>query len=994
MTAERARTVVATQAQADELCVQGIAAEPRSVLRNRLLSELAPEVVFVGTEVTRLLLSRVLPAAAAGEGPVADLAKDRGAAWLRVADDVDEAVGVVRRMDGLRALTRVGAMGGAAGARARLLERAIVLLDEELARLGKVDARAADIVLARTIAESPPERVARAAGARRLVARGVVRWDPAELAWWRALDESLARSGGRALVTLPGFEQALDAARERGPLEVIADHVAHALDDAPEMERIEAPLGDLRVGGDVRGVVRERVELLRAADAVAAARAVADVVRAALAGGTPVDRVAIALPSIDPETLGPLRRALVRARIPLHAPEAEAAAASGLVDFAFRVLVVSERGLAREEVAALLPSRRLDAVRLTGIADAARAERSLRRLARALASTPTVRRDDPVSTLEATAAAFAGKEGGVDLPGIARRVATALSKASRTGTRQGRAEAARALWGAIAQAPAARFDGEALGGGERGSLAQAGLAALARDARGYRLLDAALDAYVDAARALGMADRTVSAEEFRHEVRHVLAERERRVIDAHAAGAVRIAPLAELAGRDWDLLVVMDGNEGHLPPGDPPSAFLPPVLEAKMGEVDARSPGPRVRSARGLADVALAAARAQRIVLAYRDRDEAGAPLAPAPLLSWLSRAGVRTVAHRDPLPLGTAPSARRRAEVERARESFFAAGASGGPITGVLRASSAVKAVLFAETGAAATPLSITALERFAACPFQGFASQVLGARERRRASEVPDALDSGILIHGALAAAFRATVDLWSERPRDAAAIRARGLAAADAFLDQRSAASGLRCIAIDHVRRDVERILEWSLADLEWDFVVAEQTFGDPASGWDAVRIEGDGASLGLRGQIDRVDRAHGRNAVRVIDYKLGERGARARVRVLGELAFQLPVYGRAAAVRYGARAEEGMYLPTRAPSLAPGFVTKGSREAWTLAHAPEGGRSHFETRALAVALGVRGGDVSPSPREKAACERCGFDGGCRKPRFAIAAPEEES
>ena len=288
-----------------------------------------------------------------------------------------------------------------------------------------------------------------------------------------------------------------------------------------------------------------------------------------------------------------------------------------------------------------------------------------------------------------------------------------------------------------------------------------------------------------------------------------------------------------------------------------------------------------------------------------------------------------------------------------------------------------------------------MTALERIATCAFQGFASQVLGAREPALVADAPDSRETGTLVHDALAAAFGATEKLWSKRPRDRDAILSRGVAAADAALHWVSAASPLRRLTLERARADVRAVLEWSLADEAWDFASAEQPFGDErAASWAALELSDGATRVRLRGKIDRVDVAHARDAVRALDYKTSGPAATEAGKELGDTSFQVAVYADVAAAHLRVPDRDGVYVPARVTMLAPGWSrSKAHDKAWVDATAETEGRSRLATRALTVLRDLREGGVSPAPRHERACDRCSYDGGCRKPRFAIGVPGEE-
>jgi RecB family exonuclease len=313
--------------------------------------------------------------------------------------------------------------------------------------------------------------------------------------------------------------------------------------------------------------------------------------------------------------------------------------------------------------------------------------------------------------------------------------------------------------------------------------------------------------------------------------------------------------------------------------------------------------------------------------------------------------------------------------------------------VHGVLAPDDARAAILTEETGGGDLPLAVTSLERIAACPFAGFAQQVLGVREPPDTGDTPDARAQGILKHGALAEAFRATADLWRARPRDADEIRARAMEAVDAFLNAAGTASAMRRLALERARGDVVAVLEWSLTDDAWDFDAAEAWFGDPRrDGWPPLVLEDGGARLALRGSIDRVDRAHGRPAVRALDYKSSAATAKSSGRALGETTFQVALYAIAAMRAHGVSESDGMYVPVRAGALDGFDPDSKERDAWKNAFARDGDRTNIERRALDLVRAVRAGNVAPHPKDDSVCRGCAYDGGCRKPRFAIPSDDE--
>ena len=589
------RLVLPSERHVERLSRGGIlAGETRATLRARLLDALAPDAVFAASEHTRMALAEVLPAIAESDALLRPIARVGGAGWLRTLDAVDEAIGALRAAGvDAASLASVERAGGAASPRARVLARAMTALDDLLARRQRVDGRAAGAVLARAIASAPPRRVRDVAGAARFVARWIVAWDAADLAWWRALDAALARAvGGGAVVELPSVEGRIDAERDRAPLEVIAFEVARALDAAPHAADIDAPLGDLSLRDALPNAARARIEIRAAIDARAQARAAVDAVRAAIVGGVPVDAIAIGLPAIDEETLEPVRRALDEAKIIAYEPRGSAPMRAGLVACAFAALGVASRGLPRREVAALVRSRYVDASRIAGGDDPGRALEECEALARTLDETAAVRADDPVASLAATA----------DGDARVRRVGELLAKPESARTRAEHVAAARAVWAGLGLAPrVGRRSARALASDEVATgLVRAELHAVARDARGWRALNGALDDYERAALDLDLGGHTLSSDAFRHELGRVLGAAP-PPSSAGRAGAVRFARIAELACEPLALLVVIDANDGTLPSSVTREALLGDALvEALRLRTGAAPPTQLVRGARDM----------------------------------------------------------------------------------------------------------------------------------------------------------------------------------------------------------------------------------------------------------------------------------------------------------------------------------------------------------------------------------------------------------
>ena len=670
--------------------------------------------------------------------------------------------------------------------------------------------------------------------------------------------------------------------------------------------------------------------------------------------------------------------------------------------------------LERRTVARLLRSGWLDAPRLTG-EDRRAAERRIGRIARTLETSATVEGDDAVERLVRTATPRkrdaqrrsgandedreSEREGDVAL---ANHLAMVLSRAQKATTRIEHVRAARALWkelgiGARAgRGGLATFTSDAVPTG----VPRAERLAIARDARAWDGLVSALDLYERTAHRASALDQSIDASGFRLELVELLDAAASQP-GAGRAAAVRIARLADVAGESLDLLVVLDANEGLLPRDDPHDALVSDSLAeaiAKASRGAFVAPAQGATRSRELTALAVAAADAKLVVLAFAREDGAGAPLAPSPVVDALEGAGISLTTTEPEPPRCSGADVRVRVAREREREGFFLDPARPrSSIVGDLAPSSAAAQLLASETGGGARALAVTGLERFARCAFMGYAQVVLAARETDIKDELPDAREEGTLIHEALAAAFLAPRELWPLRPRPAEEISRRGEAAADEILERWQGHAPLRAVVRLRVRDAVRAVLRVALEDETWDFALAEQSFGARSEAtWPALALAEDDLRLSLRGSIDRVDRAHDGRSIRVIDYKRSKATVQGSAGSLGETALQVPLYGCVASREIGLPAT-GAYVPTQARDVGPGnkASAKAAARMDDLLARPAGGGSalaEIERRALAIVASARAGVLVPVPASEAECRLCEVSGGCRKPRFAMAASED--
>ncbi|HEX7663906.1 MAG TPA: PD-(D/E)XK nuclease family protein, partial [Polyangiaceae bacterium] len=849
--------------------------------------------------------------------------------------------------------------------RASLLAKTMAGVEALLAEAKLVDRRAIARDLARSIERADPDVVASAVGARQVTAALVVDWSPADLAWWRALDGSLARLGGGARVELPLFAKGIDAARDRDPLETLVDDVASKLDAPPLTQTIAPRFGDLLFLEDATVT---NVELRRSADVLAQARAVASAVLSALADGVLPDDVAIAVCGSDQNVTSAIDRIFRQIGIPVVATSRRRPLDVPIVRDAMALFACV---LGEPLVAEI----------------------------RALQGSPFVEGE------------------------VAPAIEAARLRLSKGSTWRHRIEAARGILAdfGLSPRPSSWVKSTLADDRARETLATLELEAHADNARGWAALLAALDALEAAASRLGLLRSTVDPAEVIRALERSLEAPLPPSANARA-GAVTIGRAADFAGEANALCIVVDANEGALPGRPRVSPVVADALAQKLRDVDAtKAPlANAVANASEYAALAAAVANAARVVVTYRTQGGEGDAVGPSPLVAWLVRSNVpETIWHSGPLagaPLSpreaalrtlafdpaaraiVAPGEAHRAELELARETFHSRRVP-SPQTADLSAAPQTVAFLDRVVATDPHPLSVTTLEDFARCAFRGAAKGVLKARDAEPDAEVPDARERGQLVHEALRAAFAATAPLFVERPRNAEKIRAGAIDAALGTLRTHEASlSATRAALQDVVRRqvleEVSRILDFAIAEDAFDPLLVEQPFGPSREdgAWPALTVEHEGQRAVLQGKIDRVDVAHGERArVRAVDYKSNLGAAKDAHKKLGDTTLQVPLYARAAMTSLDADRAEGLYIPAR--DIPSAMTSRGKFDAkWDEIGAREKTRPDLARRVLEILGDVRQGKLMPIPNDPKDCDYCNFDGVCRRPRFVVTEENE--
>lgn len=323
---------------------------------------------------------------------------------------------------------------------------------------------------------------------------------------------------------------------------------------------------------------------------------------------------------------------------------------------------------------------------------------------------------------------------------------------------------------------------------------------------------------------------------------------------------------------------------------------------------------------------------------------------------------------------------------------------------------------------------MSVSQLERYAACPYQHLAVSLLSLRERE--VWAPDLAESGTLLHGIVELAMRELrQDLSRLDPDDhdgRQAVLARWLSdgGSERFVTDWMASAALR----DHLEmffdkgiqassgRRVRRLATASVDAMLRQFqaesfnpACLEWTFG-PDQDNQLVLCLPDDIRVAFRGKIDRVDLRQSPDGTffRIIDYKSGDKKADYEALYHG-LALQLPAYLEAFAANNGdCLAEDAAYFHFTRPILS---LPAGARpddaqvldelsDCYTLRGLKltpdEIGllRRHALRKAVELTRCLLSGDFEVAPRKlpkkDIACRYClmqavcGFDGnlaGCR-------------
>lgn len=296
----------------------------------------------------------------------------------------------------------------------------------------------------------------------------------------------------------------------------------------------------------------------------------------------------------------------------------------------------------------------------------------------------------------------------------------------------------------------------------------------------------------------------------------------------------------------------------------------------------------------------------------------------------------------------------------------------------GLIRPGPAVLAALTAQ-GLRARPYSATALQRFAACPYQFLLAAIyrFEPREEPQPLEQLDPLTRGRFFHEVQAATLRA-LRADGEMPLAQIGLVEAGrqleiarLAAAEKYREElappidrvwQDEMKALRADLHTWLRRLVEGDDIWQPRHFELAFGLPLDDQHDAASQAEPVELPG---GWKLRGAVDLVEEARDGSALRVTDHKTGKDPGKPLFAVGGGEVLQPVLYALAVEAAVGKRVRESrLYYCT----------TRGGFREYPVP-LTDGARQHGQTVLETIDQAIESGSFPPAPREKA-CDWCDF------------------
>ncbi|MCS6915825.1 MAG: PD-(D/E)XK nuclease family protein [Myxococcales bacterium] len=574
-------------------------------------------------------------------------------------------------------------------------------------------------------------------------------------------------------------------------------------------------------------------------------------------------------------------------------------------------------------------------------------------------------------------------------------------------------------------------------------------AALGRDQEAVRSLKHVLEELVRSTARLSLQQRRLPRDRFAAILGAALQRRRLRPRGVAGAGVV-VTDLAGAAGRRCLHLFVTGLVDGQIPRRTPEDPLFPDDERAAFNHLLGQDVLPLAQDKDRLCPLWLVAAlsEAHAAHLSWPRADEEGRPLlrspyvaevlraagwpepAPEPLLVVPEVAAARTVhelwmraaldLHGMPI-VSTGPGRRAAAaalaaalghhqperaarlaaliEMERMRLEWFTARlragspeaeAWAGPFVGRLRDPELRQRLQVHLPGSPEHPLSASALEDYARCPFRFFVRRLLRAEPIAEGGDDLDALARGRLHHKALEAFFKerlaaGRLPLRADAEDRAALDQAIDQVLQDWPLHERTGHRDLFAVHAQRLRDDLWRLVQQEARDPP-DRALVPRLFEHPF-GPLAISSPGEQGEMPLHihGVIDRVDVGPGRALI--LDYKTGrlERYEHILRHDLLVTSFQLPLY--AAALRSDpVLAELGpgpVEVRARYYSLRSARTTRAeladqeliSLDPQVVARARERNVAEVSYR---LWRRLRDGDFRVDPKS---CEGCGLEAACR-------------
>lgn len=566
--------------------------------------------------------------------------------------------------------------------------------------------------------------------------------------------------------------------------------------------------------------------------------------------------------------------------------------------------------------------------------------------------------------------------------------------------------------------------------------------ALARDQAAIELLDELLDELPRRAQLLRLPDEPLSRARFAAILRAALLRLRPATRLGQDGLGVEVSSLAELVPRPLAQLFIVGMLDGELPAAAPEDQLLSDEDRRQCNRLLDAPVLPLAQHAGQRAPLYFTevVAHSAALHISFPVADEEGRPLLRSPFVDVVLHAAARgePTLQAEPLvpdfdaarhtaelwtragqaagqlakPTESAAATlsvlashdRRRAsrltsrvQMEAARAAWFLAfgsgveGAQPGPLAGQLSNAALIAALAPRLPGSRERPLSASALEDYARCPFRFFVYRVLQAAPIPEGGDDLDPLARGNLYHKVLELFFADRRDhnrlpLLADDDDRAALDRALDAALAEFAEAERGGHPGLFQVRVRRLRAEL-----WGLVKREAQAPIEpgltprllEHKFGPLAiTGAD----DDGGSALHIGGIIDRIDVGKGRALV--LDYKTG-RLKRYQEYLRGELlvtSFQLPLYAAAVqadpAVIEAAGASSPPQVTARFYAVRQAQVTEALDEpgliTLDLAARRDNPQRNVAEAAHRLWRRLRGGDFRVAPRT---CDGCGLEAVCR-------------